>query len=58
VRGKDGKNIIPESIAQSQEVQAVQNDINQMKALMEVINVLVRQQTTRPVIKTWFETGE
>jgi hypothetical protein len=57
LRGKDGKNVIPESIAQSQEVQAVQNDVSKMKALLEVINVLVRQQTARPIIKTWFETG-
>ncbi|MDD4986457.1 MAG: hypothetical protein PHQ43_11885, partial [Dehalococcoidales bacterium] len=58
LRGKDGKNIIPESPAQSQEVQALQNDMNQVKALLDVINVLVRQQSTRPIIKTWFETGE
>ncbi|MFH0881590.1 MAG: hypothetical protein V2A56_01260 [bacterium] len=57
LRGKDGKAVLPESPAQSQEVQSLQNDMNQVKALLDVINVLVRQQTTRPVIKSWFETG-
>ncbi|MBI4365664.1 MAG: hypothetical protein HY543_02480, partial [Deltaproteobacteria bacterium] len=54
----DNGQFTPETLAQSQEVQALQGDVNEVKALLEVINTLVRQQSTRPVIKTWFETGD
>ena len=36
--------LVPEKIAQSEEVRVLQGDMDHVKALLEVINVLVRQQ--------------
>lgn len=49
--------LIPEDIAEGKEIKVLQGDMEQVKALLDVINTLVRQQSNRPVIKTWFESG-